>query len=480
MPSGAGSPVDTNVLRVAYTAVFTGLLATMDSTVVVVALGSISDELKAPLPAAQWVVTGYLLALALSLPVSGWLVDRIGARRSFLVAVTAFAVTSVVCAAAPTLPVLVGLRVAQGLAGGLLVPMGQVIVTKVTPDEQLGRVMSLVGAPAALGPVLGPVLGGFVTSIGSWRWVFLINLPIAAAALVQGVRRLPHDRPGTGSTRQGDAQGATGSGTRERLDVVGLVLVGPSLALLVYAMTSVSQPAAGGSSGALRWVLAAVGILLLAAFVGWSLHRPSSGPSAALVDLRLLRRRPFGPSVLVAFLSRAVGDGAVLLVALYLQDARGAGPLATGLLLLPQGLGAVAGLRLGGRLIDRRGARTTAVLGGIVLLLGTVPLAVSPTMALPILLVALGARGVGTSLIGLPPVAAAYQGLDRSRAPRATTTLNIAQRLGSPLGTAILVTVLTAASDSTPLPGFTHSFTLAAVLTGLIVPVSALLPARHR
>lgn len=113
---------------------------------------------------------------------------------------TAFAVTSGVRAAAPTLPVLVRQRVLQGLAGGLLVPMGQVIVTKVTPDEQLGRVVSLVGAPAALGPVLGPVLGpilgGIVTSVGSWRWVFLINLPIAAIALVQGARRLPHNRPG--------------------------------------------------------------------------------------------------------------------------------------------------------------------------------------------------------------------------------------------------------------------------------------------
>lgn len=121
-----------------------------------------------------------------------------------------------------------------------------------------------------------------------------------------------------------------------------------------------------------------VGIILLAAFVGWSLHGPRSGPRPALVDLRLLRHRPFGPSVLLAFLSRVVGDGAVLLVALYLQQARGASPLVTGLLLLPQGLRAVAGLRLGGRLIDQRGARSAAVRGEVVLLVGTVALAVAP------------------------------------------------------------------------------------------------------
>ena len=476
--SSQRASIDKGVLRVAWTAVFTGLLATMHSTVVVVALGKISDELEAPLSAAQWVVTGYLLALALSLPVSGWLVDRIGVRRSFLVAVAAFAVTSVVCAATPTLPVLVGLRVLQGLAGGLLVPMGQVIVTSVTPDEQLGRVMSLVGAPAALGPVLGPVLGGLVTSVGSWRWVFLVNVPIAAVALLQGARRLPRDGPGRAATGREDRR-AGPAASRERLDVVGLVLLGPALALLVYAMTSLSQPQAAGTSGTARWVLAGTGIVLLAVFTAWSLHRPGSGPRAGLVDLRLLRRRPFGPSVLLAFLSRAVGDGTVLLVALYLQQARGTSPLVTGLLLLPQGLGAVAGLRLGGRLVDRRGARTTAALGATVLLLGTLPLAVAPSMPVPVLLVALGARGVGTSLVGLPPVAAAYQGLDRARAPRATTTLNIAQRLGSPLGTAVLVSVLAAASSEAPIRGFVLSFALAAALTALLVPVSLLLPTRR-
>ena len=184
--------------------------------------------------------------------------------------------------------------------------------------------------------------------------------------------------------------------------------------------------------------------------------------------------------MLVALISRCVGDGSVLLVALYLQQQRGANPLISGLLLLPQGLGAVAGLRAGGRLIDRRGPRLTAAAGSLVLLLGTIPLALVTTLPLAALLVALSARGVGTSLIGLPPVAAAYQGLDRQKAPRATTTLNIAQRLGSPLGTALLITVLaTATAHSPTAEAFQVTFLAAAFITVLLLPVSLLLPTRQ-
>ena len=282
----ATSAVDKSVLRVAYTAVFTGLLATLDSTIVVVSLDDISRDLHSSLSAAQWVVTGYLLTLALSLPISGWLVDRVGVRRSFLVAVSAFAVASAACALAPSLTVLIALRVVQGLVGGLLVPMGQVIVTQVTPDDQLGRVMSLVGAPAALGPVLGPVAGGLVTTFGSWRWVFLINIPIAAVAFIQGARRLPH-------ASQGEAPHDTQvnrDAQVNRLDVVGLLLLGPGLALLVYAMTTLGG-SPGGDAGSSRpalgvnlgWGCAAAGLVLLGLFAWWARRRPPNGPRAALV-----------------------------------------------------------------------------------------------------------------------------------------------------------------------------------------------------
>ena len=474
-PDHARQPVDRDVLRVAYVAVFTGLLATLDSTIVSVALNSISRDLHASLSTAQWAATGYLLALALSLPISGWLVDRIGIRRTFLIAVVGFATASAACAAAPTIGLLTALRVLQGLAGGLLVPLGQIIVTHAASDDQLGRVMSLVGAPAALGPVLGPVIGGLITSLTSWRWVFLINVPIASVALVLGARRLPHPRTDDepGRRREPGCQRTAG-----RLDVVGLLLLSPALALLIYALSTLSGETGSSANTTTRLGATTLGAILVVAFTAWSLNRPATGPRAALVDLRLLRCRPFGPSVLAALATRVVGDGSVLLVALYLQQVRHADPLTTGLLLVPQGLGAIVGLRVGGRLIDQRGARATALAGTALLLMGTIPLLLAPGLPTAALLAALAVRGLGTSLTGLPPVAAAYQGLDRSRAPRATTTLNIAQRLGSPLGTAVLITVLTASTSGGIQHAYAVAFTAAALTTAALVPISLLLPRR--
>ncbi|MEJ5945632.1 DHA2 family efflux MFS transporter permease subunit [Pseudokineococcus basanitobsidens] len=472
------------VLRVARVAIFTGLLATLDSTVVAVALATIGRDLGAGLGSAQWVVTGYLLALAVSLPVSGWLVERVGERRVFLLAVGTFALTSVACAAAWSLPVLVVLRVAQGVAGGLLVPLGQVIVTRVTPDAQLGRVMSLVGAPAALGPVLGPVLGGVITSAASWRWVFLVNVPVAVVALVVGARRLPREDPDR-HRRPPSRRSPEQPVEAERLDVVGLALLSPGLALTTYALSTLGSTSSAGAdpggsttSPGLRVAVAAAGLAALAAFAVWSLHRPRRGPRAALVDLRLLRRRPFGPAVLLALVSRVVGDGSVVLVALYLQQVRGAGPLGAGLLLIPQGVGAVLGLRWAGLLVDRRGPRTTAVVGSLLLAVATVPLVVAPALPTAALLGVLAVRGLGTTLVGLPPVAGAYQGMDRSRAPRATTTLNIAQRLGSPLGTALLVTVVTLPQGY--LAPFSAAFAAALLASLALAGLSLLLPGRGR
>ena len=446
----SNSQLDPSVMRIAYVAVFTGLLATIDSTVVTVSLNTISHDFHATVASAQWVITGYLLALALALPLSGWLVERFGSRRIFLFSIAAFALASLACAAAPTLGVLIGFRIIQGLIGGLLIPLGQVVVTQVTPDKQLGRVMSLVGVPASLGPVIGPVLGGLITDLTSWRWIFVINLPLAAIGYLLAARRLPRDQDHTPS----------------RLDVIGLLLLAPGLAVSVFAFTEYPRTASDQ-----RWELIAAGIAgiaLLAAFAVRGIHRPSGD---TLLDLRLLGRRQFGSAVVVAFVSRAVGDGALLLVTLYLQQQRGATPLGAGLLLIPQGLGALVGLRIAGRLTDRAGARACVLAGTALMLAATLRLVLIPTIGDVLLIVLLVARGLGTSLTGLPPVASAYQGLPQGRTPQAATTLNIAQRLGSPIGTAVLTVTLGTLTTTTTAgtAGTAYQLTFGVAALGVLV-----------
>lgn len=445
-----------NALRIAVVGVFAGLMATLDATVVSVALRTITRDLGTSLPVAQWVMTGYLLALAVTLPLSAWLVNRLGLRRTFFIAVGAFAFTSVAAAIAPTIGWLIATRILQGGAGGLLVPLGQIIVTRVTPDEQLGRVMGVVGAPASLGPVLGPVLGSAVLTIASWQWVFLINLPIAGIALLFGARRLPTE------------PAAAGDSEREQLDVVGLLLLGTGLALGLYLLATISRQAAPLPLPVTIGI-GAICVGLLASFGAWSLHRPRSGPNAALVDLPALTRGPFGPAVLLALLTRVVADGSLLLVTLFLQHSSDIGPLGVGLLLAAQGVGATVGLQLGGRLNDRRGGRTTGALGATAFAATTCLLLLAPN--LPTLAVLLLLRGLANSFISLPPIADAYLGLDRTRAPRATTTLNIAQRLGSPIGTAVFIALL-----GTSTAPYTTALLATAVLGALLLPLFRLLP----
>ncbi|MER7669632.1 MDR family MFS transporter [Kitasatospora sp. NPDC096128] len=465
-PGRPGPPkLERAVLKVASAAVFGSVLSTMDGTIVNIALNTIRREFHTTLTAVQWVTTGYLLALALTLPVSGWLADRLGARRLYLGCLLAFSAASALCGAAPSIGWLIALRIVQGMVGGLLAPLGQTLVAQVAGRERLGRVMSIVAIPTLIGPILGPTVGGAIVAHASWRWIFYVNLPLGIAGAAFAARRLPPDPP------------AETAETRRRLDATGLALIGPGLGLLVYAVSRIAQ--SGDPTDPTALALGATGAGLLGMFTVHALHLGES----ALLDLRLFKDKAFAAGTATAFLSRLTGDGVVLLLPLYLQQVRAMSPLTAGAVLAPQGLGAMLALPLAGRFTDTYGPRRTACAGAVLGLLGTAGLlTLSPSSPLVWLCLLLFLRGLGASLAGLPPVAAAYRSLSRHEAAGASTTLNIAQRLGSPLGTAALAVVLAAATrtaDTDPVRlshGFTQAFAAATAATALLLAASLTLP----
>ncbi len=409
-----------NVWRVAGVAALGPLISNLDSTVVNVSLNAIGRDLHVGLGALQWVVSGYLLALALTLPLSGWLVDRFGTKRLYLACFTLFTIASLLCGISSSAPMLIAARVLQGMVGGLLAPMAQMMVAREAPNA-IARVMGVMVIPVLLGPIFGPSLAGLILEHASWHWIFFINLPIGVLAIALAAFVLPTD-------------GAAAK-TQRSFDLLGFLLIASGLALLLYSLERVASM--GGVRSCLELLLA---IALLSGFGFVAIRRKRD----ALIDLGLFRSRSFSASAATQFLANATTFGGQVLVPLYLLGTLSMSPGQVGLLLGFTGLGALCSYPSMGAITDRFGCRWVSATGAIVGLLGTLPFAVLPADRLPLwmIAVALFVRGLGLGGLTVPSIAAAYSAIARKDIPVATTAINIVQRLGGPIATTLLTLAL--------------------------------------
>ncbi|MGI5232994.1 DHA2 family efflux MFS transporter permease subunit [Actinoallomurus sp. CA-142502] len=410
------------VWRLALVIVFGAFASGLDGSLTNIGLDTIGADLHAGLDETQWVATGYLVALAVSLPLCGWLGRRLGPGRLWLMALVAFTAASGLCAAAPSIGWLIALRVAQGLGAGLLVPAGQTVIGQAVGAHRLGRVMSTLGIAVALAPALGPVVGGLVLHALSWPWLFLANLPIGAVGLALGLRYVP----------RGD-RGAAGP-----LDRRGFALIGGGLPLLVYALTrwgSAGTPAA--PSVAIPLVLGVAG---LAAFVLRTRRREHP-----LMDLGLYRRPVYVAASGASALSGALMFGTALVFPLYFQILHHDRVVDTGLRMLALGLGTAVILPVAGRLTDRYGGGLVASWGGVaaVAVMVVFLLFGADADAEPVLVEALLVLlGMAVAATAVPPGIAAYQAVPPDRLPDATTQVNIVQRIGGALGGSLYAVAL--------------------------------------
>ncbi|MBD0860592.1 multidrug efflux MFS transporter [Gordonia sp. zg691] len=399
------------------------VMVVLDTTIVNVALDSLSTELDATLSTTQWVVTGYLLAVALVIPLTGWAMDRFGPKPTWITAVSLFVMGSALCAAAWSIESLIAFRILQGLGGGMLLPAGQAIITRAAGADRLGRAMAILGVPMLLGPVLGPVLGGLLVEYTSWHWIFLVNVPVGILAVILAVWKLPY----------GDT-----APDRDRLDLLGLALLSGSLVCLLYGLSSASSHGGFTDPGVLGWLIG--GAAGLGIYTWHSLRRGAD----SIVDVRLLTNRVFAAGTVSVFLVAISLFGGMLLLPLYYQAVRGEGALDAGLLLAPQGLGAVVAMVVGGRITDRIGAGYVVPVGVVLAMVGTYPFTqVSVDSSYVWLSLALFVRGMGLGSVMMPTIAAAYSDLGKDVVTRAAPTLSAIQQVGASLGSALLVTALT-------------------------------------
>jgi EmrB/QacA subfamily drug resistance transporter len=458
----APDKLDPALIKISLVTVVGAFAALMDATIVGVGIDALRDSFDTSLSTIQWVLTGYLLALVVAIPLVGWGMERFGARTMWLASIGLFMVTSVLAGSAWSIGSLIAFRVLQGFAGGMILPIAMATVVQAAGPNRLGRVMSIVGVPAQLAPVLGPVLGGVIIEQLSWRWMFFINVPICLFAIVGALAYMP----------------ASQGRPAKKLDILGLLLLSPGVAALVYGLSYAALHGFGQPT-ALVWLV--VGVALLAAYTAHSL-RPGV---RAIVDLRLFRVRSFSTASLVNFLFGVSLFAAMFLLPLYYIQARGHSAQEAGLLLAPQGLGLLLAFLVVGRLTDRMNPRPIILVGMAIATVGTLPFAfVGNGVNDAVLGVALLIRGMGLGAATIPLNAAAYQGLSRQDIPQATSAINIINRLGGTFGTAILAVVLQY-QIATHAPGvasqanaFGTTFVWTLVLTALALVPALLIPAR--
>jgi EmrB/QacA subfamily drug resistance transporter len=305
----------------------------------------------------------------------------------------------------------------------MLMPAGMTILTRAAGPQRVGRVMAIIGVPMLMGPILGPILGGWLVDDVSWRWIFFINLPIGAVALLCSLRILPKDTP----------QPA------QRFDALGLFLLSPGLALLIYGL---AQSSSSGGFGAAKVIVPALaGVALLVAFIRHALHTAD-----ALIDLRLFANRTFAAAAGTLLLMVISVFGAMLLLPLYFQAVRGESALSSGLLLAPQGFGAMLVMPIAGQLTDRTGVGRIVLVGLSLVAVSTLALTQlagdTSYWALGAALFVMG-MGMGSSM--MPLMSGAMQTLRRAQVARASTALNIIQQVGASIGTAVMSVILVAA-----------------------------------
>ena len=445
--------IDGAVLKIAGVVVLGAIMTILDITVVNVALPTFQTAFTGiddPLPysTVAWTVTGYTLALATVIPLTGWAADRFGTKRLYLAAIGLFTLGSALCAAAQSIEMLITFRVLQGLGGGMLMPLGMTIMTRAAGPHRMGRLMAVLGIPMLLGPIMGPILGGWLIEHASWHWIFLINLPLGVGAMVYAWFVLEKDAPQPS----------------ESFDFLGMALMSPGLALFLYGVSSIPG-AANGDYGYTRvWVTAITGVLLVVAFVFHSFR-----PEHPLLDLRLFKNRNLTVSIITMFMFVAAFFGGLLLVPTYFQQVRGESALVAGLLVAPQGIGAMLTMPIAGTLSDRLPVGRIVPVGLVVIVIGFFGLTqVTATTPYPLLIAELFVLGLGMGASMMPLFTSALKTLRAHEVARGSTLLNINQQIGSSVGVAVISVILTAHLNASDLAKPAMAATLDPTLTDAV------------
>ena len=418
-----------NPWLIAVSVMFATFMEVLDTTVVNVSLPHIAGSLSASIDEATWALTSYLVANAIILPMTGWLASRFGRKRLLMLSVIGFTSASFLCGLAPTLGMLILFRVLQGATGGALQPLSQAVLLEAFPPRDRGKAMGFWGLGIVVAPILGPVLGGWLTDAYSWRWVFYINIPVGIASLVM-TQLYIFDPPYLRSENRS-------------IDYWGIGMLAVGIGALQIVLDKGQQEDWFSSS-----LITTLAVLSAGCIVALIIHELTT--ENPVIDLRVFKERSYAVGVFLMTILGFVLYGSMVLLPIMLQTLLGYPPLEAGIAMAPRGLGAFFMMPLTGLMTGMFDARKLLAVGltvggGTLLWLAGLNLQAGYwDVFWPQLI-----QGVGMSLLFVPLTTVSMDSIPRERMGNATSLFNLMRNIGGSVGIAITGTLLARHSQAT-------------------------------
>lgn len=424
--------------------VFTAFVMMLNETTLAVALPAIMADYSIDANTAQWLLTGFMLTMAVVLPATGWILERFTTRQVFIFATAVFLVGTVIAALAPTFPVMLGARVAQAIGTAVIMPLLMTVAMTVVPVPRRGAVMGLISVVMAVGPALGPSVAGVILSVASWHMIFWVMVPLVGIAAILGAVKIgninePRDTP---------------------FDVFSLVLAALAFGGLVYALSSIGVILDGGDAARNALIILVVGVVSLVVFVWRQLSLAKT--DRALLDLRPLAIRNYTVSIIVLLALFGALLGVMNTLPLYMQGSLMVSALVTGLVLLPGGLLEGVLSPFVGRIYDRRGPRALVIAGmlavvGSLFWLSTVDENTSVGMLVAVHVI----FSIGLAFLFTPLITTALGSVPKHLYGHGSAIMNTLQQLAGAAGTAVMIAVYSGVSQSAMSRGVREKVALA-------------------
>lgn len=448
-----------NIMNIAWILVLGAIMPLLDSTMVNIAIKHLSSDFSTGLDSIQWVITGYVLAMAISVPLAGWMVQRFNGKWLMVSANIVFLATSIASGLSSNIYLLIISRIIQGVSAGFIMTLVTTLAIEVAGRERMGRVMSTVGIPMILGPILGPVIGAMIVQFLSWRYIFFVNIPIGVIAITLMILKLPDFTP---------------ANIKAKFDFIGITLLGASSASLIYGISKASKNATFNNSITISYVVA--GIIILAIYIIYAAIKKGQ----AILPLHLFKSKNFSAVVVGLFLAGIATNGPMLLLPLFFQNIKGFSVLNTGLILIPQGIGMLVVRPLIGNMTDKLGARNVVLVSLALAIVGTIPFVFfNETSSLIVIAIVLFIRGIGIGGVTMPMMTDAYTGMVKQEIAQASVGTRLVQNIGGAFGSAVLATVVSLrVQDKTPtIPLMTaayHDGFMLALILSLVMIIPSL------
>lgn len=450
-------PIPKSIMNAAWILVLGAIMPLLDSTMVNIAIKHLSSDFSIGLELIQWVITGYVLAMAISVPVVGSMVQRFNGKWLMIGANILFLATSTAAGFSWNIHSLIIFRVVQGISAGFIMTLVTTLTVEVAGRERMGRLMSTVGLPMVLGPILGPVIGAVIVQFLSWRYIFFVNVPIGILAITLMILKLPNFTP---------------ANIKAKFDFIGILLLGAASAALIYGITKAAKSASFNNSTTIAFI--AVGFAILAIYMLYAAMKKEQ----AILPLHLFKLKNFSAVMVGLFLAGIATNGPMLLLPLFFQNIKGFSVLNAGLILIPQGIGMLVARPLIGKLTDKLGARNVVLASLALAIVGTTPFVFfNESSSLIVVSIVLFIRGIGIGGVTIPMMTDAYTGMVKQEIAQASVGTRLVQNIGGAFGSAVLATVVSLSiqgkTPTIPLmtTAYHHGFMLALVLSlVLLIP----------